>query len=96
MSRSLGGGRGSLSRREGSPCHSEQQTETANDEKSDNVKPYTLTIVIPCFFFRKTNVSIRVHKNGHKSTCDQYSFMILAPLDSACIELSIHAKNSNL
>ena len=33
--------------------------------------------------FRKTNVPTRVHKNGHNSTCDQYFFMKLAPLDSA-------------
>ena len=44
--------------------------------------------------FRKTNVSTQLHKNGHNFTCDQYFFMKLAPLDSAHIELSIHAKNS--
>ena len=40
------------------------------------------------------NVPTRVHKNGQNSTCDQYFFVKLAPLDSAHIELSIHAKNS--
>ena len=44
--------------------------------------------------FRKTNVSIRVHKNGLNSTCDQYFCLKHAPLDSAHTELSIHAKNS--
>ena len=44
--------------------------------------------------FRKTNVSTRLHKNGHNSTCDHYFFMKLVPLDSAHIGLSIHAKNS--
>ena len=37
----------------------------------------------------------RVHKNGHNSAYDPYVFM-LAPLDSAHIELSIHARNSIL
>ena len=46
--------------------------------------------------FRKTNVPTRLYKNGHNSTCDQYFFMKLAPLDSAHIELLIHAKNSKL
>ena len=44
--------------------------------------------------FRKTNIPTRVHKNGHNLACDQYFFMKLAPLDSAHIELSFHAKNS--
>ena len=44
--------------------------------------------------FRKTNVSTRVHKNGHNSTCDQYFCLKLAPLDSAHIGLSFYAKNS--
>ena len=44
--------------------------------------------------FPKMNVSTRLHKNGHNSTHDQYFFTKLAPLDSAHIELSIHAKNS--
>ena len=44
--------------------------------------------------FRKTNVSILVHKNGHNSICDRCFFMKLAPLDSAHIGPSIHAKNS--
>ena len=45
--------------------------------------------------FRKTNMPTRVHKNnGHNSAYDQYFFMKPAPLDSAHIELSIHAKNS--
>ena len=36
------------------------------------------------------------YQNGHNSTCDQYIFVKLAPLDSAHIKLSIHAKNPNL
>ena len=44
--------------------------------------------------FRKTNVSTRLHKNGHNFTCDKYFFMKLAPLELAHIGLSIHAKNS--
>ena len=43
---------------------------------------------------RKTNVSTRLHKNGHNFACDQYFFMKLAPFDSAHIGLSIHAENS--
>ena len=35
-----------------------------------------------------------MYKNGHNSTCDGYFFMKLVLLDSAYIELSIHAKNS--
>ena len=46
--------------------------------------------------FQKTNVRTRVHKNGHNSAYDPYVFMKLAPLDSANIELSIHARNSIL
>ena len=42
--------------------------------------------------FWKMNVSTRVHKNGHKSACDQYLFTKLVSLYSAHIELSIHAK----
>ena len=44
--------------------------------------------------FWKTNVTTRVHKNGHNSTCDQYFCLKLAPLDLAHIGLSFYAKNS--
>ena len=56
-------------------------------------RPFSGSVGLPetRYFF----VVARVHKNGHNSACDQYFFMKLAPLDSAHIELSVHAKNSN-
>ena len=61
------------------------------------ISPDTYNLIlnlIKMHIFRKTNVSTRLHKNGHNFTCDQYLFVKLAPLDSAYTVLSIHAKNS--
>ena len=51
-------------------------------------------LIIKNAYFLKNECITQLHKNGHNFTCDQYFFMKFAPLDSAHVGLSIHAKNS--